>query len=169
MPELCRQAVLSLNRKLQSSTVLQLANVLIFVVGAAVLSFYLIPPVEYLPNGNRNSVRGSLVPPPGYNTDRLLELGDAFYERVQPQVRYSSGTSEVILGEDQKPIPQIVDYTYGAYMGKGYISAKSAEPLRAGQLVPFIESLADELPGVEAYVSQAGLFPGRLGWVESTD
>ena len=160
------QSVVSINRRLQASTSLQLANVLLFVVGAAALSFYLIPPVEYLPNGNRNSVRGRLVPPAGYNTERLLDLGDAFYDRVRPHAQQTNNSADDnidrVIAEDGKPLPKIVDYTFGAYMGKGYFSAKSAEPLRAGQLVPFMESLGDDLPGVETYVSQMGLF--QDGW-----
>ena len=36
----------------------------------------LMPKVEYLPEGNRNLVFGILLPPPGYNIDELLRMGD---------------------------------------------------------------------------------------------
>ena len=162
------QQIVALNRRLQSSRALQILNVCVFVGGALILTYFLMPPVEYLPNGNRNSVKGRLVPPPGYNTARVLDVGTAFYERVKPHVEKSDAISPKANSSNAEDaeIPKIVDYTYGAYMGKGYFHVKSADPLQADKLVPFLQSLADGLPGVEAYVNQSGLF--QDGWGESS-
>lgn len=162
------QIVVAANRQLQSSRSLQLANVGLFVGGALLITYWLMPPVEYLPNGNRNSVKGRLVPPPGYNTSRVLDVGADFYERVRPYLEGSDVTtsSDTASANQDSGVPRIVDYTYGAYMGKGYFSVKSADPLQAGKLVPFMQSLARGLPGVDAYVNQSGLF--QDGWGESS-
>jgi hypothetical protein len=42
------------------------------------------PKVEYLPEGNRNLVFGILLPPPGYNIDELLRMGDIVENRLLP-------------------------------------------------------------------------------------
>ena len=152
--------VVSLNRRIQASLSIQIANVLLFVVGAVVLAFVLMPAVEYLPNGNRNSVRGMVIAPPGYNTERVIDLGNTYYEKVRPYAEHKGGPDGEAVGE--KP-PQIIDYTYGAYMGRGYFSAKSDEPLRASELVPLLESLSGSLPGVETHVNQVGLFNASWG------
>lgn len=163
------QSVVRLNQFLQRSLFLQVSNVMLFVVGAVLLAYFLMPAVEYLPNGNRNSVRGSLVMPAGYNTDRVIEVGNQFYQRVRPFAeREASDAIPNTNGEAETTVslpPKIVDYTFGAYMGRGYLSAKSEEPLRAGELIPLLESLADSLPGVEAHLNQLGLFSS--GWVSS--
>lgn len=44
----------------------------------------LLPPMDYLPSGNRNVVVGLLFPPPGYNLDQLSEMGDRIEDRVRP-------------------------------------------------------------------------------------
>lgn len=157
------RTVIALNRRLQQSLVLRVANVAVFVVGAIFLAYALMPPVEYLPNGNRNSVRGSLELPAGYNTTQVIEVGNEFYENVRPYAETKGGNaakSDVARGK--RLPPKIVDYTYGAYMGRGYLSAKADEPLRAGELVPLLASLTDSLPGVEAHLNQLGLFSS--GW-----
>ena len=44
----------------------------------------LLPPLDYLPRGNRNVVFGILIPPPGYNLDQLSEIGDRIEANVRP-------------------------------------------------------------------------------------
>ena len=43
----------------------------------------LLPPLDYLPTGNRNIIFGLLFPPPGYNLDQLSEMGERIESRVQ--------------------------------------------------------------------------------------
>lgn len=151
------ESVVGLNRRLQASLRLRIASLLVFVVGAIVTAVVLMPPVEYLPNGNRNSVRGRLVPPPGYNTEKLQHIGDTYYQELEAAAKQA---------ELDNSAPKISDYTFGAYMGKGYFSAMAEEPLRAHELVPFMQQLAENIPGVEAYVNQSGLF--QDGWGRSS-
>ena len=152
--------VVGLNRKLQASLTAQTTSALLFVVGACLIAYLLMPSVEYLPNGNRNSVRGSFQVPPGYNTARVLELGNEFYGRVRPYAEKKGGDGTV---KHSKLPPRVTDYTFGAYMGNGYLSAKSDEPLRASELIPLLSSLSKALPGVEAHFNQLGLFNNSWG------
>lgn len=152
--------VVQLNRRLQASVAAQATSALLFVGGACLIAYSLMPSVEYLPNGNRNSVRGSFQAPPGYNTARVLELGNEFYDRVRPYAEQKGGDGS---GNHSKPPPKVTDYTFGAYMGNGYLSAKSDEPLRASELIPLLSSLSKKLPGVEAHFNQLGLFNNSWG------
>ena len=67
-------AVVGVNRSLQRSIRFRLAAVLVMVLTAVALTWLLRPKVEYLPTGNRNLVFGMLMPPPGYNINKMLEL-----------------------------------------------------------------------------------------------
>ena len=74
-----------MNRFLQRSVWLRLGTVL--GLGGALPSrerWLLMPQVEYLPAGNRNLAIGILLPPPGYNIDRSLELGSELEAATQP-------------------------------------------------------------------------------------
>lgn len=44
--------------------------------------WYLLPPLDYLPKGNRNLVFGLMVPPPAYSVDQLFEIGS----RIEPTI-----------------------------------------------------------------------------------
>ena len=55
-----------------------------FVVATIIGIAMLTPPLDYLPQGNRNLVFSVMVPPPGYSVDQLFELGSRIEPKVQP-------------------------------------------------------------------------------------
>ena len=56
------------------------AFTLVTIVGTRIL----LPPLDYLPKGNRNLVFGLLFPPPGYNLETLSEMGERIEEQIEP-------------------------------------------------------------------------------------
>ena len=66
---------------------------LIITVVFAVVTFtgiaLLIPPLDYLPKGNRNVVFGIMIPPPGYNLQQISEIGDRLEKMVRPSWEYT--------------------------------------------------------------------------------
>lgn len=70
--------------RLASRWTTRLAVIGVFFVGTVAGIAALLPPMDYLPLGNRNIVFGVLVPPPGYNLDQLSTLGDRIEERIRP-------------------------------------------------------------------------------------
>ncbi len=50
-------------------------------------SYLLMPQASYLPAGNRNLVFGLLIPPPGYNLQRMEEIGLRMEDQVGPYWR----------------------------------------------------------------------------------
>jgi len=61
---------------------------LLIIVGFASVTILgtrmLLPPLDYLPSGNRNVVFGLLFPPPGYNLDQLSRMGERIESRIRP-------------------------------------------------------------------------------------
>lgn len=55
-----------------------------FLVGTVMGIQKLMPPLDYLPLGNRNIVFGMLMPPPGYNLDQLKTIGERVEEVIRP-------------------------------------------------------------------------------------
>ncbi len=62
----------------------RLAIIAGFGVATSVGTYLLIPPLDYLPRGNRNVAFNILLPPPGYTLDQLRDVGDRLAETVQP-------------------------------------------------------------------------------------
>ena len=61
---------------------------------ASAVSWLLLPKVEYLPTGNRNLVFGILLPPPGYNLDQLMAMGETVEDELRPYWDVDPGQPE---------------------------------------------------------------------------
>jgi HAE1 family hydrophobic/amphiphilic exporter-1 len=73
-----------LSRWLMGSWVRSAVVIVFFFVGTALGIKLLMPPLDYLPLGNRNIVFGMLIPPPGYNLDQLSKVGERVEETIRP-------------------------------------------------------------------------------------
>ncbi len=76
--------VVGSNAWLQRGLVRRLAIATGLVLVAVGLTWALFPKVEYLPTGNRNLVFGILLPPPGYNLDELMKIGETVEAQLRP-------------------------------------------------------------------------------------
>ena len=54
--------------------VTRLAMITIMMLITVIGTWWLLPPLDYLPKGNRNVVFGMLIPPPGYNLEQLAAI-----------------------------------------------------------------------------------------------
>ncbi len=71
-------------RRLTGRWSVRLATIAVFTIGTVAGIAALVPPLDYLPRGNRNIVFGVLIPPPGYNVDQLSEIGNRLEETIRP-------------------------------------------------------------------------------------
>jgi hydrophobic/amphiphilic exporter-1 (mainly G- bacteria), HAE1 family len=78
------ERVVGINRFLQQSVLRRVATVVMFLAAAIGLTYLLMPPVEYLPPGNRNLVTAVLLPPPGCSVERSLEFGNELETATRP-------------------------------------------------------------------------------------
>ena len=149
--------VVGVNAFIQRSVFLQLATVLLMVVGSVGLSYLLWPRVEYLPNGNRNLVIGIVIPPPGYNIDQLMSLGKQVEERLRPNWDIDETTDL-----SQLEGPAIRDFFFVVRGRQVFVGVRAMEPLRSPELVDVVKSAVQGLPGTFAIAKQTSLFERGL-------
>jgi len=101
------------------SWVSRLTVILAFTLGTLVGIKVLLPPLDYLPKGNRNLVFGLMIPPPGYNLDQLITMGQRVeaamkpsWELVKDQFTVESIVRE-LAGEERRE-PELVPAAPGA-------------------------------------------------------
>ena len=80
LPDMCARTVGAAIATWPRRLVLIGTFTVITLVGTRIL----LPPLDYLPAGNRNVVFGLLIPPPGYNLETLSEMGRRVEDRVRP-------------------------------------------------------------------------------------
>jgi len=152
------RAVFRLNAWLQASRPRQLATVVVLVGGAILGVKALFPKAEYLPTGNRNLVFGIILPPPGYNLDELVKMGEAIDKGLEPYWDVDDDAT----GELPGGFPAIRDFFFVARGRSVFLGLRAVDPLRAAELVPLIQRIGMGLPGTFAIAKQSSLFEQGL-------
>jgi HAE1 family hydrophobic/amphiphilic exporter-1 len=110
--------------------------------------------VEYLPAGNRNFVFAFLSPPPGYNMNQLLEMGEQIEADLQP---YWDIDADGVSDKDSE-YPGINYYFYVVRGRRVFMGARSADPSRVRELIPLLRKIGSQFPGTIAVAKQSSLF-----------
>lgn len=169
---------------LTGSWTARIAVIVGFSVVTLVGTWLLLPPIDYLPLGNRNIVGGMLIPPPGYNLEQLSELGRRMEERIQPawevagdrfqieSVKRGSAAPPpdrrpmlpVMPGEELKVLPPPLDHFFlVAWEGRVFQVAISEDEKRVVDALPLLNHAVSDVaaPDVLAFAFQFPLF--RMG------
>ncbi len=140
--------------------------VVVLLVGVSVgLSSVFWPKVEYLPAGNRNLVFAILLPPPGYNVEQMMHLGEAVERELEPHWDVDPGSSQASRLDG----PIIDDCFFVARGKRVFVGLRALEPTRAAELIPVIRRASASLPGTIAIATQSSLFEQGLGSGRSID
>lgn len=153
---------------------------LITIVGTKVL----LPPLDYLPKGNRNLVFGLLFPPPGYNLEALSEMGERIESRIEPlweatpdkygiETRLNGGDPAPVDHRQPVPLmdgsggtvlpPKLDNYFLVSFEGRMFHGGISDDKARVADLVPAFNAATSgtATPDTFAFAQQMPLF--RVG------
>jgi len=153
------------------SWVLRLAVVSGLALAAVVGAVVLTPPSSYLPAGNRNLIFAFLIPPPGYNLEKQIALGQRIESTLRPywqaaEQRPFAPTTPIAsvnpyTGAPSTVTPPPIDnFFFVAFPGAMFMGATSAEENNVKPLVDLFSHAArpDVVPGVFAIPFQTPLF-----------
>ncbi|WP_166820409.1 efflux RND transporter permease subunit [Thalassoroseus pseudoceratinae] len=152
------QQVVGINDWIQHSLIRRLATIGILVGAAVALSWVLWPKVEYLPTGNRNLVFGILIPPPGYNLNQMMEMGETVERELRPYWDTDAKNAE----EAGLDFPVIGDFFFVARGRQVFLGIRARNQDQVGKLVPLVQRVGSQLPGTFAVAKQSSLFEQGL-------
>ncbi len=139
----------------QSRSLAVVGLMVLFSVG---ISWLLWPKVEYLPAGNRNFVFCSLSPPPGYNIEQLMAMGEKLETDLQPYWDVDPG-SDAAAALDSP----IINYYFYAVRGTSvFMGFRAEDPSRIRDLIPLTKDVGSQFPGTRAISKQSSLFERGL-------
>ena len=168
----------------------RVATIVLLTGGALWLTFALAPDLEYLPEGNRNLVIGTLLPPPGYSIEEMSAIGAGVEKKLsflfdddgdragdggdvdeRGDAEEGSGTSKAsAIGASQdaapaaRDAPPLQSFFFVATESAVFLGARARDPLRARELIPLFREALSEVPGMIAIARQSSLFErGRDG------
>ncbi len=150
--------IVGLNAWIQRGMLRKLSVVVSLVAISIGLSWWLFPRVEYLPTGNRNLVFGILLPPPGYNLDELMQLGETVEASLRPYWDVDPDSPEIAALD----FPAIGDFFFVARGRQVFMGLRARDPEQVARLVPLVQKVGTGLPGTFAIAKQSSLFEQGL-------
>jgi HAE1 family hydrophobic/amphiphilic exporter-1 len=152
------RTIVAFTRYIVSRRTLALGLVIGICAFAVVITWTLLPKLEYLPEGNRNLVFGIILPPPGYNLDTTTAIAEELEASVRPLWSSVSG-SKAAPGDP----PKIKHFFFVATQSRTFLGAAAEEPTRAGALIPVLQEPVFREPGTFGFITQPSIFGRGIG------
>lgn len=134
------------------SPVRSLLLALIGPAAAVWLGLALLPPMEYLPTGNRNIVFGVAIPPPGYSVEEMQRIGQGIQDRLVPH-----------LGVEVDGMPALDRTFFVGGPDQAFMGGVAVDPDRVGEIAGLMRQVLGEVPDLMGFASQGSLFGRSLG------
>lgn len=144
---------------MSGSVRLRIGIVLGLTLLAMSMTWLFLPKAEYLPEGNRNLIIGIVLPPPGYNIDEFIKMGQTIEAVLAPYWDATPGSPE----EAALDGPSIRNFFYVARGRSVFMGGRTNDDAQIKNLIPVFRRAMADIPGVIAIVTQRGLFERGLG------
>lgn len=151
--------LMNLSAVFMKNLVTRIATVIGFTIFSITTAMILIPPAEYLPQGNKNLILNILIPPPGYSVEKFQEMGNYIYKSIEPYMK-----------EDGKDgIPKVGKMFYVGADRFTLFGGISAHETRAKEMMPMFMKVMNTMPGVFGVSIQSGIFESGIGAGRNVD
>lgn len=167
-------------------TLMRLA-IVVGLTGASFLgAWWLMPPTDYLPAGNRNLVFGIMFNPPGYSLEHSESIAARIEEQVEPywEAAEQNDSLEAAYAQIEplppvraafppfKPIeniPPIENFFLVSFRGTMFMGAASADKSNVAPVADLLTSTMFSIPGSMGFAQQQSLFGRGLGGTSAVD
>ena len=143
---------------LTAGVIRRLITIVVLTMSALFLTWWMIPEMEYLPEGNRNMVLAIMLPPPGYSLEEQKAVGLIVEKELSPYWHVKKGSKEAEMLDG----PAI---KHSFYVSRGrtvFMGVLAEEPERIKELIPVLQRVCAKIPGMITIVQQASLFERAL-------
>jgi HAE1 family hydrophobic/amphiphilic exporter-1 len=141
----------------------RLATILGILVISAGFSWLLLPKAEYLPNGNQNFIFGILLPPPGYNLDEMIQVG----QNIEQDLKHLWETPAEEAGD--LPGGGVDNFFYVALTSQAFMGMAAREESRVRELEAVTNGALSSVPGAFGFARQASLFTSGFSGTRSVN
>ena len=135
----------------------------IMILSGAVTHF-LLPKLDYLPDGNRNLIIGYVLPPPGYNLETMTTIAskvegatEALWDPEKTKTEIEDGT------------PTIERFFFVAFRANTIAGAVAVDPKRIGELIPVLRKSLNSEPATFGFFNKRSIFGRGVGGSRSID
>ncbi len=147
--------------------------IVILTVASLVISVQLMPPLDYLPAGNRNLVFGGLLIPPGLSVEQQEHIAEQIESTLRPYARASIDDPASVAALDPifrysapdapfDPVP-IRNFFIGAFGGGMFVGATSQDEEVVIPVGTLLTNAMSSIPDSYGGANQTSLFGRGIG------
>lgn len=151
--------ILSLVSQLVLSARRRTFVIVLSLVSTIGLAAWLMPPAEYLPEGEEPKAFTSMVAPPGYNLSEMAKIAEELTTQLSARVNAKAASFE----RGEQKIPPLKYYTLSVGVGSIWVMS---EPVRSQDMDAMMSSLTalfEQYPGMRAYSSRGSIISSNDG------
>ncbi len=138
--------------------------VCLVVAGTGVSTWFFLPQLDYLPDGNRNFVIGRVQPPPGYN----LSASTRVAEEIEKSMKHLWASETGPEAEPGGP-PKIEHFFVVSFRDQTFVGVTAVDGSRVAELIPLMRQPVFREPGSRGFITQASLFGRGIGGSRSIE
>lgn len=156
---------------------LRFVIVSLITVVALGLSWVLMLPASYLPDGNKNFTFGMMFNPPGYSLEQNTSVAERLEAAVRPyweaeNSEEATAIAPLVDAQTKKPIakvPALDEFFYVVSRGRVFMITTSKDPENVKPVKAILAEAMKEIPGSYGYASQRSIFGRRSGGSNSVE
>ena len=135
---------------------LVLALTALLTLGAA---WYLLPPAEYLPEGEEPKAFSSMIAPPGYNLSEMAVIAEEVKTYLSAQVN----ADPALFDRGETTMPSLQYYSLSVSVGRIRVLSEPTRPQDIGAMMDAITELFRQYPGMRAFSSRGSIISSNDG------
>jgi hydrophobic/amphiphilic exporter-1 (mainly G- bacteria), HAE1 family len=131
---------------------------------SGLVTYQLLPKLDYLPDGNRNLIIGFVLPPPGYNLETMTTIAskvegatEALWDPEKTRTEIEDGT------------PTIERFFFVAFRANTIAGAVAVDPKRVDDLIPVLQKSLNSEPATFGFFNKRSIFGRGVGGSRSID
>ena len=156
--------VVGITRRMVADKKIALGIVGALMAGTVSLTWWLLPPLEYLPEGNRNLVISVVQPPAGYNLKTMSELANRVEAEVLPHIAKDKND---VAAADMPP--KLKYFFFVVWRQQVFLGGRGMDPTRAKDMIPLLEKTVFKEPSTFVHSFQPSIFGRGIGGSRSID
>ena len=156
---------------------LRVVVITVITVVALGLSWMLMLPASYLPDGNKNFTFGMMFNPPGYSLEQNTSVAERLEACVRPyweakDSREATAVAPLVDMQTGKPIaeaPPLGEFFFVVSRGRVFMITTSKDPENVRPVKSILTRAMNQIPGSYGYASQQSIFGRRSGGSNSVE
>lgn len=123
------------------------------------LAQWMMPPSEYLPEGEEPKAFTSMVAPPGYNLPEMAAIAEELTAILSQQVK----ADPKLYWQGERPTPSLKYYTLSVSVGSIWVMSEPTRSQDMDAMMSSLTTLFEQYPAMRAYSSRGSIISSNDG------